>query len=69
MMPIPVPPHRTPEQDLQFFEERWGCEAPDYAEALRKAMVFHSAGLVQVIDAALTYFYHTDLTLFPFCPD
>jgi hypothetical protein len=64
--PISVPPYWTPEQDLLFFEERWGCDAPDYAEALRKAMVFHCAGLLDVIDATLTYFYRSDITLFPF---
>jgi hypothetical protein len=69
LIPISVPPDWTPEQDLLFFEERCGCDAEDYAEVLRSEMYFHCGGLVAVLDAALTYFYSKDLTLFPFPPE
>src|SRR4051794_350795 len=67
--PISVPPDWRVEQDLAFYEERWAEDAPDYAEGLRNAMLFHCAGLVRVIDAALRYFYSRNLTLFPFPPE
>lgn len=67
LIPIITPLNWTADQDLEYYEERWG-ETNDYAKSALWRVTASYAELQDAVDKALSYFVRKDQRLEPVHP-